>query len=175
MTTNQSIANQSMIFKILDQSLDTCFELMILINKNKGENELNGKYTNLIQPWEIRFSLKFPTIGEDYVDFSATLYREIKKADIFNICELSTVYDYDGDYIEEAITFQHEPLKFKKFFVAAGFKYRLGLHVDHEFQDSVDEYVTLFKDVKYLDTFVEQMKALLRDSAHAQLDDIRNL
>lgn len=160
-----TMVNNSMIFKIFDQAIEHYFEIYVVIIKNKRDDETSAK---LLEPWEMRIHFNIPSMSDlGDVDISTIVYREIKKSDIYNICNINTTYDYNNDYAQDAITFIEEPIQFRKYFVNQGFRQRLNLNVDLPQQEQMDEYSLAFKDVKYLDIFVEQLKSLLKDSAQA--------
>lgn len=160
--------SENMIFKILDQAVNTTFSINVCVIKNRFP--INEKYENLLEPWEMRFSLEIVDIGEVFVVINSFLYREIKKHDIYDICELNTSFDHEEIYREEVLTFKEEPLKFKKFFRNSGYMYRKLNPEFKDFQESAEEYSFTFKDIKFVDTFVEQMKNLIKDASYAKLD-----
>jgi hypothetical protein len=155
-----------MIFKIFDQTIEQFFELHILIIKNNIEE----KNERLLSPWEIHISFNIPSLSDlGFIEISPVVYREIKKSDIYNTVSLDTTYDYENKYCQDVLTFQTEPIQFRKHFINNGYKCRLDLNGDLEHQEQMDEYSIIFKDIKYLDTFVDHFKALLRDSAQGEV------
>lgn len=167
-------------FKILDQCRElTEFEFYVTVTKNKHNERIVNSIIidDLLEPWEMNFSFNIiPKNSEEMIDITSLVYRELKKSDIYNTCELTYSYDYDLQYSKETISFQHEPIKFKKFFQTAGFKTRLGLNPDNNYQEHIDEFMIRFKDIKFLDTLIEQMKQQIKDSSYVNIDlkDLKN-
>lgn len=155
------------IFKIFDQALDQSFELSISVIKNKLITDFDDR---LFSPWEIRIYFSIPTMSDlSNVDITAIVYREIKKSDVYNTISLDYGYDHNKVYCAEIITFENEPIAFRKMFQLEGSHYRPNLLGDIENQEKIDEYTFIFKDIKYLDTFIEKMKTCLRDSSQANI------
>lgn len=163
-----SFTPSPMIFKILDQARDCFFELTVIIVKNQPT--AGTRYERLLEPWEMRIYFNIASHTDDSIDVSAVFYRELKKHDIYNTCSLEMTYDADMMYDKEVITFQHEPVNFAKFLQQSGFRCRMGLNPDFDFQEQMDEYTCTFKDIKYLDTFLDQLKYQLKDSSNAELN-----
>lgn len=155
------------IFKIFDQTLNVDFDVNIIIVRNIFLKEDDEK---LLSPYEMRIYFSIPTLDEaSLMEISPVVYREIKRHDLYNVCQLETGYDGNGNYCVDIMAFQNDPIAFRKMFVNEGFKVRLGLHGETENQDAVDEYSTSFKDVKYLDALVEKFKACLKDASQAEV------